>query len=70
MASYIIGVSRFIFRIYSHHWIRYHIDSYRYGCNSNMTKKHIVAIFKALGDENRIRILRLLHSGESAPASC
>ncbi len=29
-----------------------------------MTEKKMVAIFKALGDENRIRILRLLHNGE------
>ena len=29
-----------------------------------MTEKNMVAIFKALGDENRIRILKLLHSGE------
>ena len=29
-----------------------------------MTEKYMVAIFKALGDENRIRILKLLHSGE------
>ena len=29
-----------------------------------MTERNMVAIFKALGDENRIRILKLLHSGE------
>ena len=29
-----------------------------------MTEKNMVTIFKALGDENRIRILKLLHSGE------
>ena len=29
-----------------------------------MTEKNMVAIFKALGDENRIRILKLLHNGE------
>ena len=27
-------------------------------------EKNMAAIFKALGDENRIRILKLLHSGE------
>ena len=27
-------------------------------------EKNMVAIFKALGDENRIRILKLLHGGE------
>ena len=29
-----------------------------------MTEKNMVAIFKALGDPNRIRILKLLHDGE------
>ena len=29
-----------------------------------MNERNMVAIFKALGDENRIRILKLLHSGE------
>lgn len=29
-----------------------------------MTKKDIAVIFKALGDENRIHILHLLHEGE------
>ena len=33
-------------------------------CTGDMTEKNMVAIFKALGDENRIRILKLLHSGE------
>ena len=27
-------------------------------------EKKIAAIFKAIGDENRVRILKLLHSGE------
>ena len=29
-----------------------------------MTEKNMAAVFKALGDENRIRILKLLHSSE------
>lgn len=29
-----------------------------------MNEKKIAAVFKALGDENRIRILKLLHGGE------
>ena len=29
-----------------------------------MNEKNMAAIFKALGDENRIRILKLLHDGE------
>ena len=29
-----------------------------------MNERKIAAIFKALGDENRIRILKLLHGGE------
>ena len=28
------------------------------------SEQNMVAIFKALGDENRIRILKLLHGGE------
>mgnify|MGYP003294787940 CR=1 FL=1 len=29
-----------------------------------MDERRIAAIFKALGDENRVRILKILHSGE------
>ena len=29
-----------------------------------MDERRVVAVFKALGDENRIRILKLLHGGE------
>ena len=34
------------------------------------TEKRTAAMFKALGEENRIRILKLLQTGENAPASC
>ena len=34
-----------------------------------MDEKRIAAIFKAFCDENRIRIIKLLRSGENAPVS-
>ena len=34
------------------------------GDSASMNERKTAAIFKALGDENRIRILKLLHGGE------
>ena len=61
-----------------------HIDRYRCECYTANASKDInmkgggvvrdyaadAKVFKALCDENRLRILEILRGGESVPASC
>ena len=48
----------------NHQYICYDTDKKRGGGTMEHTDRQMAYVFKALGDENRIQILKLLHNGE------